>query len=163
MTKDAMRSTRTDQVSARAGFTIVELAIVLIISSILIGFAMPRLQSAFQQRDVTGVRDGVILMAAQARVRAMETAQTIEFRLDTGAGVASILDSGDTVDVYRFQEELGVEADADSSVIRMCYTPRGFATTPCSTALGGPMDVEFSRAGFEAELEIWQLGQLRKP
>ena len=158
-----MRSTPGDRSSGRAGFTIVELAIVLIISSILIGFAVPRLQDAFQQREVTGIRDGVVLMAAQARALAMERAETIEFRLDTADSLAVILDSGDTVDVLRFGEEAGVAAVADSTVIRLCYTSRGFATTPCSTALGGPMDVVFERAGFEAAVEIWQLGQLRKP
>ncbi len=158
-----MRSTAGDRDYGRAGFTIVELAIVLTIASILIGFAMPRLRDAFQQREVTGVRDGVILMAAQARARAMEQAETIEFRLDTGDSVALIIDSGDTIDILRFGAEVGVAASADSTVIRLCYTPRGFATTPCSTTLGGTMDVMFARAGFEAPIEIWQLGQLRKP
>jgi len=157
-----MRSTSGDRSSGRAGFTIVELAIVLIISSILIGFAVPRLQEAFQRREVTGVRDGIVLMAAQARARAMEQAETIEFRLDTDDSVAVILDSGDTIDILRFGNELGIGAEADSAVIRLCYTPRGFATTPCSTALGGPMDVVFSRGGIESTVEIWTLGQLRK-
>ena len=166
-----MRSTRTGRIDGRHGFSIVELAIALTIASILIGFAVPRVQDAFQQREVNGVRDGVILMAAQARARAMEQAETITFTLDTSNGVATVVDrraadgtpTVDTVEVLNFAADVGVAADADSAVIRLCYTPRGYATTPCSTRLSGTMDVEFSRGNYEAEIEIWQLGQLRKP
>src|SRR5688500_675954 len=75
----SMRRTRTQDGSDRRGFTLVELAVVLTIASILIGVAAPRITGAFQQRDVTGVRDSVILVAARARANAMERAQTTRF------------------------------------------------------------------------------------
>lgn len=158
-----MRILRLDRESARSGFTLVELAIVLIITSILIGVALPRIQGAFQQRDVTGVRDAVMLLAARARAQAMERASTVEFRLDVDGGVATVVEGGTTVEVVRFADDMGVTAESELSDITLCYTARGFATEPCSTSLGGPTRVVFSRMGYEAALEIWQLGQLRKP
>lgn len=157
-----MRFRVSDGGSGRRGFSLVELAIVLTIASILIGVMIPQIQDTFHQREVNGVRDGVILLAAQARARAMEQARTVEFHLDVDNGTASVVDSGETIDELRFRDENGVSASASPSSITLCYTSRGFATQPCSTAISGTTDVVFSRAGHEAELEIWQLGQLRK-
>lgn len=169
-----MRPTGTDRTPDRHGFTIVELAIVLTIASILIGVAVPRITDAFRQREVNGVRDGIVLLAVQARARAMERARTVEFHLDTNAGIAAVIDAGnsglpavieagDTIDALRFEADVGVTAAATPAHITLCYTPRGFATLPCSTTLSGPTEVVFSRGDFEAPVEIWQLGQLRKP
>lgn len=157
-----MRSTGTERHSNRRGFTLVELAIVLTIGSILIGFALPRIQSTFHQRDVNGARDGVLLLSARARARAMEEAQTVEFHLRADDGFAAVVQAGDTIEVLRFEEELGVSARSEAGDLVMCYTARGFATEPCSTSLTGPTEVQFSRAGKTAALEVWQLGQLRK-
>jgi prepilin-type N-terminal cleavage/methylation domain-containing protein len=158
-----MRSSGIQWKTGRRGFTLVELAIVLTIAGILIGFAMPRIQDAYKQREVNGVRDGVVMLAAVARSRAMEQAETVTFTLDTGNGIAAVLDSGDTVEVLKFTDDAGVSAEADSTTIRLCYGPRGFAVSPCSTTLGGTMDVMFSRGSYEAAVEVWPLGQLRKP
>lgn len=157
-----MARTRMKYGSDRHGFSLVELAIVLTIASILIGFALPRIQSTFHQRDVNGTRDGIILLAARARARAMEQAQTVEFRLFANDGYAAVVQSGETVEVLRFEDELGIEAVSEVGDIVMCYTARGFATEPCSTNLTSPAEVTFSRSGFNAGLEVWQLGQVRK-
>lgn len=157
-----MRFTRSIPASDRRGFTMVELTVVLIISAILIGFAVPRLQAAFQQRDVTGARDGVLLMAARARARAMEQGRTVELRLRASDGVAEMVQGGTTIETFQFGPELGVEANSDVGNIVMCYGGRGFAVEPCSTSLSGAAQVEFTRAGYSAALEVWQLGQLRK-
>ena len=157
-----MRSKGIERRSDRLGFTIVELAIVLTIAGVLIGFAIPKIQDAYKQREVNGVRDGVVMLAAVARTRAMEQAETVTFSLNTTTGVAAVIDSGDTVNVLRFNTESGVSARADSTIVRLCYGARGFAVSPCSTTLGGPMNVVFYRGSYQALVEIWQLGQLRK-
>lgn len=157
-----MRFTRATPASDRQGFTIVELAIVVMISSILIGVAVPRIQATFQQRDVNSARDGVILMAARARARAMETAATVEFRLLPGDARVVLVQGGTTVETFDFGDDLGVVAHSEAGDLVMCYTARGFATEPCSTHLSGPVRVEFWRRDHTAVLEVWQLGQLRK-
>ena len=156
-----MRPSGTNSGSDRRGFTLIELAIVLTIASILIGFTLPRIQSAGHQRDVNGARDGVLLLSARARSQAMEQAQTVQFRLRLDAGYAEIVQNGTTLERLNFEDELGVEATGDSDIV-MCYTARGFATEPCSSNLSSPARVTFSRAGHSAALEVWQLGQLRK-
>lgn len=157
-----MRTTRSAPQRDRRGFTILELVIVLTIAGILVGIAVPQMRTAFHQREVTGARDNVILLSARARAMAMEQAETIRFRLDASAGIAEIIDDGATVERYRFESEHGVAASAEIEEVVLCYTPRGYATRPCSTTLSTPLQVEFSRSGQSARLEIWQLGQVRK-
>jgi Tfp pilus assembly protein FimT len=140
----------------------VEMAIVLTIGGILIGYALPRLQGTLARREVAGARDGVMLLAARARARAMEQAQTVEFHLDADAGLAAVLQAGDTVEALRFNEESGVLVRSAAGNVVMCYTARGYATEPCSTDLTGPAEVVFYRGSNSASLEVWQLGQLRK-
>ncbi len=157
-----MRSTGRYRLSGRLGFTMVEMAIVLTIGSILIGFALPRLQDSLHRRDVSGTRDGVLLLAARARARAMEHAQTVEFHLSPDEGLAAVVQAGDTIEILRFGEELDVAARSDAGDLVMCYTARGYATEPCSTDLEGHAEVVFYRASNTASLEVWQLGQVRK-
>ena len=156
-----MRRNRMGRMMDRRGFTMVELAIVLIIGAILIGFALPQIQRGVHMRDVRGARDGVQLMAARARARAMERARTVEFHLDVDGGRSVLVEAGDTLEVYDFGHELGVTASSTVSDVVLCYTSRGFANARCSTTIG-QLDVSFERSGFEAGLEIWQLGQMRK-
>lgn len=153
---------RMNRTMDRQGFTMLELAIVVMIGSILVGVAVPQLQRGATVRDVRGARDGVLLMAAQARARAMELGRPVEFHLDRDGGSASIVESGDTTEVFDFEGELGVEATSTVSDVVLCYSSRGFATEPCSTNLAGEVEVQFQRSGHSAGLEIWQLGQLRR-
>ena len=157
-----MGTTRTTPTADRHGFTLVELAIVLIITSILIGVAVPRIQSTFHQRDVDGARDGVMLMAAQARARAMATSKVVKLRFEADDGYAQMVEGTTVVETFNFEDDLGVEATSGVGDFVMCYTARGFAIEPCSTHLTGPAIVTFERDGHDAALEVWQLGQLRK-
>lgn len=150
-----------DRANGRLGFTMVELAIVLTIAAILIGFALPQLQRGATLRDVRGARDGVLLMGAQARARAMERGRTVEFHLDRDARRAAIIESGDTLEVFEFGDELGVEVTSASASIVLCYSSRGF-TTPSCGSVGSTAQVQFARSGYTAGLEIWPLGQMRK-
>lgn len=158
-----MHPDRTTAAGVAGGFTIIELAIALMIGSILIGIAIPNIQSASMQREVNGARDGVMMLSSVARASAMDRARSIEFTLNTTNGTAMVVDPtiSDTIEVVRLNT-LGVAATATPATIKLCYTSRGYATTPCSTALGGPITVRFERGSYSARLEVWPLGQVRK-
>lgn len=157
-----MHSGTIGQRKCRAGFTMMELVIVVLVMSLLTGLALPRVTSALRQREADQVRDDAMMMAFRARSLALEKSRTIKFELDTSAGVAKILDGTTEIAVNRFATTTGARAQSNPALISMCYSVRGFAVEPCSTNVGTGVQVVFSRGGYSAAMRIWQLGQVTK-
>jgi prepilin-type N-terminal cleavage/methylation domain-containing protein len=156
--------------SARAGFTLIEMLLVIIIGAILLSFAIPSFNRVTASRNAQNARDAVVWMAARARARAIERGQVhlLEVspandrawivRRNTGTALASdTLETLDLVAVYNATISTGTNAN-----IRLCYNARGYAFSTCSGALTADEVVTFTHVSRTAQARMKVLGHIER-
>jgi prepilin-type N-terminal cleavage/methylation domain-containing protein len=158
--------------SAREGFTLVEMLIVMIIFGALLTFAIPSFTQLSKGRNAQNARDALVWMATRARARAIERGEvqllkidpanervSIVWRRTTGAAAAT-----DTLEAVNFATVHNATISTTANtVIILCYSPRGFAFV-CDGALSPTVDtnVDFSHGGKTATARVKILGQIER-
>jgi|GEM_PF-1041510 len=155
----------------RDGFTLVELAIVMIIMGIIASFAIPSFNDYQRLRGAQNARDAFVWMGARARTRAIETGATQLLQVDpandrawivlrrmTGTPVAQ-----DTLLRVNFQQEhKATVTTAGNSLFTVCYNPRGYANRCEASSPNNNVDVSFSHASKTASARVKLLGQIER-
>ena len=117
---------------SKAGFTLIELVIVIVIGSILTGVALSSFQTAQNKFRVRGAKSAYVTMHQRARSRAVEMGETVLFVVNTvGDSVWSLSMGGGVTDIRRFRTELNVDLQGPSYFL--CMTPRGYADYSCGS------------------------------
>jgi prepilin-type N-terminal cleavage/methylation domain-containing protein len=136
----------------RSGFTLLEVAIVLVIVGIVMVFTVPKIHSSLEKTNVRSARVGFGALAAQARAVAVQRGCTSTLNFTTGSAgkvwVTACKVSGvGTVDTVGTIEPLalryGVSLSSSQSSVR--YDPRGLSVayqsaTVVFTASSGTKD-----------------------
>ena len=144
------------------GFSLVEMSIVLMISGVMVGIAMPSLVTSLRQRETQGAVDRLTLAHALARATAVRVGRVAELRIDavnrkfwvqvdtSGTG---ILDTIGTVN--QLEEQITMSSNRS----RLCFDSRGLTTTrgPCEP---GNVLVQFSLAGRTESFQTTVLGKV---
>lgn len=162
--------TRNWIATPRAGFTLVELLIVMTIGAALMSIAIPSFTRLTTARGAQNARDAVVWMGSRARSRAIERgqAQLLEIdpatdrvwivRRNTGAALAS-----DTLETVNFP---GVHnatiSTAANTRITVCYSPRGYAFSCSANSPAANVDVTFTTADKTAVARVKVLGQIER-
>lgn len=143
----------------RHGFTLIEMAFVLMIGAILVGMGGRQYSQLANERAVGNARDALILTAYRARAEAMRSGGLVHMRVRPDSGL---------VRVSTTAGELLHTLDADDYGARMvggtmsvCYTARGYALPGC-TSFGDSRAVGFARGADTAAVVVLPLGQLRR-
>jgi prepilin-type N-terminal cleavage/methylation domain-containing protein len=147
---------------AKSGFTIIELVVVILIGSILVGVAMSGFQSAQSAIAARGATNMYATLHQKARGRAIETGRTVLLWVNSTGDSAYIYSGGQVTDVTRFRSELNVDLRSTPASFLICMTPRGYANPGCLGGLGlsSPTKLEFWRGADSSSVTILPMGQL---
>ena len=147
---------------SRKGFTMVEMAMALVVAAILIGIVS---QTFGDVQNRFAAQQGLQLfesMHARARAHAVEGGVMTQLWVDTPGDSVWLVRGGQTLESIRFDEELGVEITGSPNYFRLCMGPRGYADPDC-TSFSSTARLTFAQAGRSLSVEILPLGQLVYP
>jgi prepilin-type N-terminal cleavage/methylation domain-containing protein len=144
----------------RAGFTVVELLIVMIIGSVLATIVSQSLGAYLERRALDDSRAALIHMAARARSLGVDRGLA-SLDIDPAAETATLVQDGDTLAVVNLETEYGTDLLA-ASALSICYGPSGFALSSCTSFTANQtIGVRFRNA--TARLRVRPLGQIELP
>lgn len=143
----------------RLGFTLVELAIALVIGTILTSIALSSFGGARAAFAVRGARNQFITMAARTRAQAIENGATVALMVSTSGDSAWITNGTTTYDVVHFMDDQHVDLQSSAGDFRLCMNSRGYGDTGCNT-FTGIVTLQFWQGDDSTSVKILPLGQL---
>src|SRR5688572_23241839 len=88
------RHRKNTMLRPRAGFSMIELLLVMVIGAILMTFAIPGYTRMTAARNAQNARDNLVWMAARARAKAIEMGRVYQLQIDPGTEKARIIERG---------------------------------------------------------------------
>ncbi len=143
---------------SHTGFTIIELAIVILVGSILTSIVYSGFSSALGGFSVRGARDTFAAMHARTRAQAIESGKNLALYISASGDSVVISDGSTTYENVDFMGEFNINIIAGANLI-ICMNPRGYADTDCNS-FDTTVTVGFVQGADTSALQILPLGQL---
>ncbi len=149
-------------IEAKRGFTLAEVLMVVVIVSVLVTIAVPKLTTAFQGRSVATAADQFVLAHSMARSTALRYGRQSQLHIDTVAARlwVDVDTSGTGVrDTIGFVHDLAAQGVKVSGAGLLCFDARGLAATGGSCQ-SGSLTVQFREGSNVASLQVTTLGKV---
>jgi hypothetical protein len=147
----------------RAGFTLLELVLILSIAGIVGALVAPPIGELRARQEARNARDAYVWLAQRARLHAVERGTTVVLELDPASGRAWAVRAGaaDTLGTIDFTQQHGVWLAGVENVLLLCYGPRGFGVA-CGGGAALPAEARFRAGRADIGLRIHPLGQMER-
>lgn len=143
--------------SRRSGFTMIEMLLVVMISSLIMGVGIQELPRLLNPQVVGSARDAVAATSHRARSEAMRSGRPVHVWIRPGEGVVRMGRS--TTELLDSVVMSDFEVSMTGSDVDLCYTARGYAMPGCTTVTTSE-EFTFTRGGHTATLMVLPLGQM---
>ncbi len=125
----------------RAGFTLVETAVALVVISLLVLIGFPKLSSAMDRNNVRSARTTVVNLIAKARAASTATNRRTWLKVEGGrawvVAVPRISAGAGTVDTIGIVEDVGSQYGVSiSATDSIGFDPRGIAYSLAGASVG---------------------------
>jgi prepilin-type N-terminal cleavage/methylation domain-containing protein len=144
----------------RKGFTLIEVVIVLTISTILMSLAVKAFGSTSSHLAARQARNVFNGMVARTRAHAIESGWNTMLVANIPGDSVWIFSNGRIVENIRFGEEMGIDIRGPETTVRICMSPRGYANPNCNS-FKTTMKMSFVQGAESETIEILPLGQIR--
>ncbi len=145
-----------------AGFTLIEMLIVMSVMGVIIAVSLPSLVTAFRQRATRGAVDRLAMAHGLARATAVRLGRVAELHIDATNGRFWVeVDTSGT----GIRDTIGVVNDLSGQVTMLstrtllCFDLRGLTTTRDACEAGDAL-VQFSLQGRTDTLQTTVLGKV---
>lgn len=145
-----------------AGFTMLEIVLVVAIAAILTSVALRGFGVVVSQIATNDARRSFAAMQARARANALERGEVSRLRVDPTGDSVWITGSSGTIERVNFATSREVDIQSsEAGITTLCINPRGFGDIRCNSFDANTVDLTFVQGGQSAAVRILPLGALR--
>ncbi len=145
-----------------AGFTLIEMLIVVTIMGVMVAILMPTLVTSVRQRATRGAVDRLAMSHGLARATAVRFGRVAELHIDAANGRfwVEVDTSGTGIrDTVGLMNDLAGQVTMSSTRSLLCFDSRGLTTTRNACESGDAL-VQFSLLGRTDTLQTTVLGKV---
>jgi prepilin-type N-terminal cleavage/methylation domain-containing protein len=117
----------------RAGFTLLEALVVLLVGSVLLSMVVRGLSTVQDSHAVRSARDSFISLHARARAHSIERGVRTRLRVSSVGDSVLVVAGADTVESFSYPDRIDVQFWSWPTRFDLCMTPRGYADSDCNT------------------------------
>jgi prepilin-type N-terminal cleavage/methylation domain-containing protein len=152
-------------VSRRAGFTLIEIAVALVVVSLLMLIGLPKFTSAMTKNDVRGARTTVVNLLARARAASTGSGRVTWLKMAgnqawiTATPRRNLPIGANTIDTLGIVENLNTRygISLSSTVDSIMFDPRGIASE-----IGTGATIKVSKYGHADTVAVNGMGRVIK-